>query len=233
VFIQGAYTWSHEIDDAAGPFAPSAGNSIFPANSNDLRQERGNGAQDVRQALVINFTAELPFGKGRAILSSGLAGGLLEGWTFSGIVREQGGFPYDIFQFRDSQGTGAGGQERPDFNPQGASVAILNPRTQTGPNVGLFSPAPFGSVGNLHRNIFRVPGINNSDVALSKNTHLTERLSLEFRAEVYNLFNRVQFSPPLNFIDFGPFFGQSLSEVERPDGTTGARQVQLALKLNF
>jgi len=233
VFIQGAYTWSHEIDDAAGPFAPSANNVIFPPNSHDLRQERGNGAQDVRHALVIAFTTDLPFGKGTSRLNHGFVGKALEGWTFAGIVRFQGGFPYDIFEFRDSQGTGVGGQERPDYNRQGTLVPVLNARTQTGPNVGLFTPAAFGTVGSLHRNVFRVPGTNNSDVSLIKHTRLTERFSVDFRAEAYNLFNRVQFSPPLDFVDFGQFFGQSFSQVGRPDGTTGARQMQLALKLNF
>ncbi|HET9405755.1 MAG TPA: carboxypeptidase regulatory-like domain-containing protein [Candidatus Sulfotelmatobacter sp.] len=233
LYLHGAYTWSHEIDDAAGDFGPSVNNALIPANSHDLKQERGNGAQDVRQALVLDFTEELPFGRGRAFLTHGVVGKVLEGWTVSGIARFQGGFPFDIFMFRDSQGTGLGGTERPDFNPNGALVPVLDPRLQTGPNVGLFSPAPFGSVGTLHRNVFRVPYTNNWDMALTKNTHVTERIALEFRAEAYNLFNRVQFTAPANFIDFGELFGQSFSETQRPDGTTGARQMQLALKLNF
>jgi len=233
LYIHGAYTWSHEIDDAAGDFGPSANNALLPANSHDLKQERGNGAQDVRQALVVDFTQEMPFGRGRSLLNHGIMGTVLEGLTFSGVARFQGGFPYDIFMFRDSQGTGLGGTERPNYNPNGTPVPVLDPRLQTGPNVGLFSPAPFGTVGNLRRNTFRVPYTNNWDVALSKNTHLTERLALEFRAEVYNLFNRVQFGPPSDFIDFGSFFGQSSNEVQRPDLTTGARQMQLALKLSF
>lgn len=233
LYLHGAYTWSHEIDDAAGDFGPSANNALLPANSHDLKQERGNGAQDVRQALVVDFTEDIPLGRGHSLLNRGIVGKALEGWEFSGVARFQGGFPYDIFMFRDSQGTGLGGTERPNYNPNGTPVPVLDPRTQTGPNVGLFSPAPFGRVGNLRRNTFRVPYTNNWDAALSKNTHLTERVALEFRAEVYNLFNRVQFAPPSDFIDFGPFFGQSSSEVLRPDGTTGARQMQVALKLNF
>jgi len=232
VYLRAAYTWAHEIDDSAGDFAPSANNALLPANSHDLRQERGNGAQDVRQALVLSFTAELPFGKGKSILSSGFLGKALEGWMLSGIARFQGGFPYDIFQFRDSQGTGLGGEERPDYNPKATPVPVGNPRIQTGPNPGFVSPAPFGSIGTLRRNTFRVPYTNNWDLAISKNTHLTDRLNLEFRAEAYNAFNRVQFGPPVNLIDF-PTFGQSFSEVHRPDSTTGARQMQFALKLNF
>jgi hypothetical protein len=237
VYLQGAYTWSHEIDDAAGNFAPSIDNALFAANNFDLRQERGNGAQDVRQALVLDFTAELPAGRGKPFLNHGFVGKTLEGWTFSGIARFQGGFPYDIFEFRDSEGTAANFSERPNYNPHGTLVPVLRARTQVGPNPGLFSDAPFGSVGNLGRNTFRVPYTNNWDTALSKNTHLSERLALEFRAEAYNLFNRVQLAAPpfffTNIDEAGPFFGQSVSEVGRPDATTGARQMQFALKLNF
>ena len=232
MYLRGAYTWSHEIDDAAGDFGPSANNAILPANSHDLRQERGNGAQDTRQALVMDFTADLPLGTGKSIWSRGVWGKVLEGWTLAGIVRFQGGFPYDIFGFRDSQGTALTGGERPDYNPHGNTATVRNTRTQTGPNPGLFRPAAFGSIGNLHRNTFRVPYTNNWDAALSKNTHLGERLNLEFRAEAYNVFNRVQFGPPVNFID-SPTFGQSFVEVARPDGTTGARQMQFGLKLKF
>ena len=71
------------------------------------------------------------------------------------------------------------------------------------------------------------------DFQISKLTTITERVKLEFRTEIYNLFNRVQFENPGNtFTNLGTF-GQSTSQVGRPDGTSGARQIQLALKLHF
>ena len=67
-----------------------------------------------------------------------------------------------------------------------------------------------------------------------KDTSLTEKLKLEFRLEVFNLFNHTQFSQPNNFfIEGDTTFGQSLSTITRPDGTTSARQLQFALKLLF
>ena len=69
-----------------------------------------------------------------------------------------------------------------------------------------------------------------------KNTGLTEQVHLQFRAEVYNVFNRIQFAQPGTSGDTlaSPgTFGQSLSTITQPDGTTSARQIQLALKLIF
>jgi hypothetical protein len=99
--------------------------------------------------------------------------------------------------------------------------------------VGYFSDPAFGSAGNIGRNVFRGPGINNTDFVTTKRISMTERTRLDLRFEFYNLFNRVQFNQPDNSIADGPGFGQSTSELVRPDFTTGARQIQLALKLTF
>jgi hypothetical protein len=63
--------------------------------------------------------------------------------------------------------------------------------------------------------------------------HLSERVNLHFRAESYNLFNRVWFGPPGNFTSNPGTFGQSTSEVKQPDLTTGSRQIQFGMKLSF
>ncbi len=70
-------------------------------------------------------------------------------------------------------------------------------------------------------------------MSLQKSLNLSERVNLRFRAESYNLFNRTEFGQPGN-LTFDPgTFGQSTSEVKRPDLTTGARQVQFGMKLSF
>jgi len=232
--MQGAYTYSHSIDNASDPLVPAAGNQAFPRNSLDLRPERGNSDFDVRHRLVTNYSWRLPFGRGAQRWSEGALGKVLEGWEFSGISTFSGGLPYDIFTPVDSQHTGL--PARPDYNPSATGVTpSSNPRTQTGPLVGFFSsPDPTcNCAGNLGRNRFRGPGINNTDFVTTKRISLSERTKLDLRFEFYNLFNRVQFNQPDNFIADGAGFGQSTSEYIRPDFTTGARQVQLALKLTF
>jgi hypothetical protein len=83
------------------------------------------------------------------------------------------------------------------------------------------------------RNKFFGPGINIWDVVLQKNARISERARVEFRVEAYNLFNRVQFNQPGNLTSDPGTFGQSTGEVTRPDGTSGARQVQLGLRFQF
>ena len=229
--IEAAYTWSHAIDDSSDPLVPAAGNQGFPRNSLDLAAERGNSDFDVRQRLVLNYSWQLPIGRGRSHLTEGMTGTILEGWQVAGITTFSAGLPYEIFTATDTAHTGQ--PQRPNFNPAGTPVPISNPLTQTGPNLGLFSDAPFGSAGNLGRNHFYGPGINNWDMVLQKSVSLTERVGLDFRAETYNLFNRVQFTQPGNLTpDFGTF-GQSTGEVRRADQTTGARQIQFGMKLRF
>ncbi len=230
--IQGAYTYSHSIDNASDPLVPGAGNQSFPRDSLSLGPERGNSDFDVRQRLVMNYSWQLPFGRGAKHWSEGVVGKVLEGWNFSGISTFSGGLPYDIFTNVDTQHTGFA--SRPDYNPAAAVAPSSNPRTQTGPLVGYFSvPSCDSCAGNLSRNVFRGPGINNTDFVVTKRLSFNERTKLDLRFEFYNLFNRVQFNQPDNQIADGPGFGQSTSEYVRPDFTTGARQIQLALKLIF
>jgi len=229
--IQGAYTYSHAIDNASDPLVPGQGNQSFPRDSLDLGPEQGNSDFDVRHRLVMNYSWQLPFGRGAKHWSDGVVGKVLEGWDLSGISTFSSGLPYDIFTNVDTQHTGFAA--RPDYNPSATATPSSNPRTQTGPLVGYFSVPAVGSAGNIGRNVFRGPGINNTDFVITKRISMTERTRLDLRFEFYNLFNRVQFNQPDNMIADGPGFGQSTSEYVRPDFTTGARQVQLALKLTF
>lgn len=231
LFIQGAYTYSHAIDDSGDPLAPALHNLVFPVSSFNVRGERGNGSFDVRQRFVLNYTAELPLGRGKTHLSGGFVGRVLEGWALSGVSSFSTGLPYEILNLIDSQGTGS--TQRADFNPRATLVPVTDKRITVGPNIGLFSEPPLGRGGNLGRNVFRAPGENNWDMVVAKNTRITERFSLELRTEAYNIFNRVQFSAPDNLIEDTGTFSQSSSQVGRTDGTTGARQLQFGLKLHF
>jgi hypothetical protein len=233
--VQAAYTWAHAIDNSSDPLVPTAGNQGFPRDSLNLAAERGNSDFDVRQRLVINYSWDLPLGRGRAYLAEGFASRILEGIEVAGVTTFSGGLPYDIFSPWDTAHTGQ--PQRPDFNPGATLQPVSNPRTQTGPNLGFFFDSlvnpQFGRAGNLGRNHFYGPGTNNWDMVLQKSIGLSERINLQFRAEAYNLFNRVQFTQPDNLIADTNSFGQSNSQVKRPDITTGARQIQFGMKLRF
>jgi|HubBroStandDraft_1064217.scaffolds.fasta_scaffold03676_4 hypothetical protein len=226
------YTWAHAIDDASDAFLPQQDQTVFPPNSNELKREKGNSSFDVRNRLVFNYVAELPFGRGKDRLNNGVIGRVLEGWSWSGIGTLQSGFPFEVFAAGiDSDGTGA--TQRASFSATPTVVPVQFPTTQTGPNVGLFTFPLFGGPGNVHRNTYYGPAYKNFDMVIAKNTKITERFILEFRSEYYNVFNHPNFQQPDNFINDGAFFGQSSAEVGRNDGTTGARQLQFGMKLHF
>jgi hypothetical protein len=156
---------------------------------------------------------------------------LLEVWSLSGIVNAQTGLPYDIFGLTDADHTGLYSR-----------VTIIGPlgqppqtdKTYTGPNPAGLETTPFDVQPNAGKNHFYGPSFWNADIATLKDTVLTERLKLQFRFEVYNLFNHTQFGQPYNFFWEGnSSFGQSSSTLTRSDNTTSARQMQFALKLVF
>jgi hypothetical protein len=231
--FQAAYTWSHAIDDANDPFEAPGGDRVFPRDSLDLQEDRGSSDYDLRHRLIVNWVYEFPFGKGHTHLNHGFAAQALGGWELAGLSTFQSGHPFDLFSSLDSQYTGL--TNRPDLvgNP---AIPADAPRNETGPPITAFAVQPYGRPGTLGRNTFTGPTLFNTDVTLLKNTKLSERFRLQFRAEVYNIFNRIQFDVVQaagDTLDNPSSFGLSTNTLVQPDGTTSARQIQLALKMIF
>jgi hypothetical protein len=244
--LQGAYTWAHAIDDGVDPLVPAAGNRTFPRNSRDLGQDRGNSDNDVRHVAVISYIWEVPLGRGRGYLNNGIAGKVFEGMQFSGITTLQTGHPFEIRSSTDSQRTGISAWGDLVGNPYAAtSDPTCQPDTSSGKayfsNLCAFAQPAIGSgPGNIGRNQFYGPGLVDFNLAFAKKAKITERVGLEFRVEGFNIFNHPHFTNPGadaaslgNLIAAGPLFGVITSTVGQPDGTTSARQMQVALKLSF
>ncbi|MGI9165922.1 MAG: carboxypeptidase regulatory-like domain-containing protein [Pyrinomonadaceae bacterium] len=224
-----SYTWSKSIDDASN-FFPSAGDPNYPQNSYDLRAERGRSNFDVAHRLSVSYVYDLPFGKGRAYLADeGAWSTFLTGWQTSGIVTLQSGRPFTVALSRelDNSGTGIsalgfGANDRPNVvgNP-----ALSGRSPEAWFNTSAFAFPPRGTFGNAGRNILDGPAYHNVNASLSKNTALSERFNLQFRAEVFNLFNHPNFNLPDNFLG-SPTFG-SITSARDP------RHIQFGLKLLF
>ena len=239
-----AYTWSHALDDLSDPLVQTIGNGNYPVDSYALNREFGNSGFDTRQRAVINFIYQPGIGRGKSLLSHGFAGRVFEGWQLSGIASFQTGLPYDIFGPLDTLHTGLADRATvidPSVLKTLPSTGKINAGggVFTGFNSGAFNledgvsaPIPWGIPANEDRNNWYGPGINNWDMSLSKLTALGERVKLQLRFEVYNVFNRVQFTKPDNGTADANF-GYSLSQVGQNDGTTGARQIQLGGKFTF
>jgi outer membrane receptor protein involved in Fe transport len=230
-----SYTWSKILSNT-----DSIINFLDPAPTgavqdfNNLNGEKALSSYDVPQNLVISYSVPLPFGKGRQYFGDahGVAGVLASGWRVNGITTFQAGTPLAFFSTAPnalSQLFGAG-TIRPnvvsgcDLSVPGSAEHRLNQWF----NTSCFTlPGQF-SFGNERRTDGRVrtQGINNWDFALSKITPLTERVNLQFNAEFFNLFNRVQFGPPSTAVG-SPIFGVVTSQVNPP------RTMQFALRLSF
>ena len=211
------YTFSKALDNSSG-----YGEQINPVNP---RLSRGLSAFDSTHNFVASYTLTLPFDK---------LGGpkkLTNGWQISGITRFATGLPVTLVETDDHSlmGTAFGGPitlavDTPD---RVGALNISDPRKTGG---YYFSPTAFassavGTEGNANRRFFHGPGINNWDMALLKNTFLTERLNLQFRAEFYNIGNHAQFLTPSGIMPASNF--------AKVPGTQSPRIGQLSLKLNF
>jgi hypothetical protein len=179
------YTYSKAFDDASG-----YGEQVNPFNPS---LSKGLSAFDVTHNFVVSYNYAMPFD---------LLGGpkrLTHGWQLSGITRFSTGLPVVIYEADDRSllGTAFTGPiildvDTPNYTP--GSLNIANPRSGLPYfNTSLFSLENLGQLGDSRRRFFHGPGINNFDMALVKNTMLTERMNLEFRAEFFNLFNHAQF----------------------------------------
>jgi hypothetical protein len=237
--IGGAYTWSHATDDSNDPLTPEQGTGSFPVDSrNPNTVSRGNSDNDIRQRGVVDFSYELPFGTGKSFLSQGVLGKGLEGIQISGIVSAQTGHPYTIFTSAFDNGrTGIASFSYPDvigspFASSGPQISANGVRTGAS-DLAAFSDTFLGHIGDSGRNQFYGPHYTNVDMVLMKNIRINERFRMQFRSEFFNLLNHPQFQQPGNIVEQTNTFGLSTQTITRPDATTSARQIQLALKLLF
>jgi hypothetical protein len=234
--LTGSYTYSHSLDNGSDPLAQGAGGSGFPRNSFDLGPEYGNSDFDVRNRGTVAATYNLPIGLGAAHLNHGFVSYVLGGIQISGIQQVQTGLPFDLRGTADNLHTGV--TNRPQLigapYPSGRGTIVAAGKI-VGPSVAAFANAPYGESVSIHRNAFYGAGFVNTDVALQKTQSLYEQVKLVFRAESYNVFNHPNMAAPA-FSSLGitsATFGVSQSQVGQNDGTTGARQIQGALKVIF
>jgi Carboxypeptidase regulatory-like domain len=212
--LLGAYTWSKSLDNSSGFY-----DQINPFNPNN---SRALSTFDLTHNFVISYSYEFPFGKS----SKGFKGKLLSGWMVSGITRFTTGFPITLSEDDDNSLCGCGGVDVPNYN--GQPIHFSDPRKSENHqyfSINPFTPEDIGVAGNSNRRFFHGPGINNWDLAFSKNTNITEKTALQFRAEFFNVFNHAQFTNPSGDI--------SSSSFGQVGGANSGRIGQVALKLAF
>jgi len=229
------YSWSKNTGDAE-PIIASTDEDLKPGAIQDydnLKGEHSLLTYDVPQRLSVSYVVDLPMGKGKRFLGnvSGVADKLVSGWGLNGITSLQSGYPLPLIAQATTLSTYFNaGTPRPnvtagcDKTTSGSSQSRITKWFDT----SCFS-APstfgFGSEGRVDPNI-RAAGINNFDLALFKKIPINDRIQMEFLAEAFNLFNRVQFGFPGTTLGT-PQFGVVSTQEGNP------REIQLALRIAF
>jgi hypothetical protein len=205
-----SYTWSTSLDTNS---LNSSGLAV--QDSYDIPNEYGLSDFDARHRFVFSGIYALP--------STGHV--LTRGWQIATIVQSQSGNPVNIVTSTSSV-NGVPNTVRPD---------VTGPIRIVGSVDQWFDTAVFVAVdrfGNLGRNVVIGPAFHNTDLSLIKNTPLGGRRVVQFRVDVFDVFNHPNFGPPGN-IAGSPTFGK-ITRTRLPTGEAGSsRQIQLAVRLSF
>ncbi len=234
VGLRGVYTWSKALDNGDSLNATTSANApALTSNPFNLQADYGLAGYDIRHIGVISAIYALPFGRGQALASDlgGWGNALVSGWSVNSIVTLQDGFPFTPqLSYNPANNGDTRNPVRPFRNPDFTGPVILgNPNQWFNPNAFLQPPANSGFYGDLGRDTFIGPGLATWDFSALKETSIHERLSLQFRAEIFNLLNRANFNTP-NLIVFTPS-GVSGTAGAITSTSTTSRQVQFGLKL--
>src|SRR6202041_2348592 len=155
---------------------------------------------DARHIGVVNVIYALPFGRGQQFASDfdGWRGGLVSGWSLSSIITAQSGFPFTPqLSYNPSNNGDSRNPVRPFLNPAFTGPVVSgNPNQWFNPNAFIYPTSTSGFYGNLGRDTFEGPGLATWDFSTLKDTRLSERFNLEFRAEIFNILNRANFNTP-------------------------------------
>jgi len=238
--LRGVYTFAKTLDDGDSLNQTTAGNAPgLVSNPLDLASDKGLATFNVEHVGVVNILYALPFGRGQRFANDvgGLSGSLIGGWSLSSIITAQTGFPFTPqLSYNPSNNGDTRNPVRPFLNPNFSGPVILGkPEQWFNPNAFLAPPTTGGFYGNVGRNTYIGPGLATWDFSVLKNTKIRERLSLQFRTEIFNLLNRANFNTP-NLIVFTPPTAANPSGLSGTAGaitstSTTSRQVQFALKL--
>jgi hypothetical protein len=236
-----SFAWSRALDD----FAPQPQGSEASMYTNSCTCGRhfdyGPSADDLNKVFKINGNYEIP-----RVHIQRIADKVLNGWQLTAIVDWQTGLPFNIFSGFDNSAS-AIGEDRADLTVPNIQQAVLPGRShkqsiQEWFNVNDFAPNAIGTFGDTGKNALRGPRFFNTDLALIKNTAVSERVSLSFRAEFFNAFNNVNFGLPGNNLaagaagGFGQITGTAGSNTYNGPtsyGTAQPRIIQFGLKISF
>jgi len=231
--VWASYTWAHATDDASEESALIAPVSV------GLKPPRGPSNFDVRHSLAAALTWDLP-----GVSGGGPLGGLLRGWALDATLKARSATPFSVVYSTDLANGDVAELNYPDY-VRGAPLYVSDPRAAGGRRINRDAFLPFFTGRSLGRNSLRGFGFSQVDFSLRRQLNLTERVRLQLRAEVFNLFDRPNFGNPVNDLR-SSLFGQSVQTLGGSLGAGGVngglspvyqvggpRSAQLTLKVQF
>lgn len=229
LYLLFSYTHSKLIDSASSVFSTTVlsspnSNSLVAADTFRPGLERDSSSGDMPNVTSISAIYNLPAGRGHWFASAGIWSKMFGNWTFNTIALLQSGMPVTITQATNFNAFAGFSLQRPTI----VGDPSLPPDQRTTAkffNTAAFTTTPQFAIGNSSRNPVRGPAYRDLDVALVKRGNLSEKMTLEFRAEIFDLTNTPAFAQPNG--SFGTAaFGSITSTVTDP------RVVQFALRLS-
>src|ERR1700722_7605463 len=240
------YTWSHSFDSASNDLAEAVSNTVI-SEANDY----ASSDFDVRQTFSGAIAYDIP-----AVAKSGVLALVTKDWSVDTVIVARTGFPFSAYS--DGAFTISGATPRANLVPgqplflfgaqcattfQSPSVGVLVPGQSCpggwGVNPNAFTDPPAGEQGNAGRNSLRGFGLTQVDLSVARRFRITERISMQFRADAFNVLNHPNFTNPNPQIGNNPAF---LSQLMLNNGLGGLnplfqeggpRSLQLSLKLSF
>jgi hypothetical protein len=221
LMVQAAYTFSKAIDyvDDDGSVTPAWNwGPVFQRN-------RATAGFDVTHVLQVGWVYELPFGRGKMLAHSGVASAILGNWQVNGVMAAYTGTPFNV----SAPGTSLNAPDNiQTANQVKTDVTRIG---NAGPGQFYYDPTAFAPVtaiatfGNSGRNILRAPGVWNTDLDITREFPIRERLRIQFRGEFFNMPNTAHFGAPSNSVTSGTFM--------QITSATGERQIRFGLRAHW
>jgi len=222
LYYLGSYQWSKNLDNGSGEVEAND-----TAYSTDFSFDHSLSRFDVRNRAVFSGGYELPFGKGKAFLQGPVSNAVFGGWSLQTAIQIRGGYPFSPSRSGASFGTYVPGRVN-----LAAGRTVASAKLQHRTPLQWFDASAFvdpgGTVqGNVRRNTIIGPGTRQVDLSAIKDFRPTERFTVQFRAEAYNIINTGIFATPASNIS-------SPSTVGKISSTSGDnRSIQFAAKILF
>lgn len=235
LLLNGFYTYSKTFDSVQ---LDNNTNMGLVQNFANLREDRGRADFDFRHTFVTSFTWQVDYYRGE----SGVARGLLNGWSISPIVTLRSGQPFTVLNGADANQDGVNTDRaqlvpgvNPVLDPHNAQFNSVGTRVWFNPAAFQRNPATPGVVldGNSSRNFLDGPGYRNVDLAVFRDFKLGERFALQARLEASNAFNMVSLDQPNATASASPSTIAATTSFGTITRAKPMRQLQLGLRLTF